>query len=263
MRFIERFLILLGLGASAAATPLPAPAQSMSHATWDRLLQAHVRSGLVDYDAFARSAEFQQYLNALAATNPSGMGRNDQLAYWINAYNAYTIQLINKHGERVSIRNINKTLGVVRAYGPWNEPIVRAGGRTYTLDHLEQQILRKQIREPRIHFALVCAAMGCPPLRSEAYTGARMEEQLDDQARLFLARTPSKNRVDLANRTLYASQIFQFRDYEKDFGGTPRAIGRYIARYLPDGPEKRLLESGDFRIRYTDYDWSLNKQRAR
>ena len=260
MRPIKRLLLLLGI---AAATPLPALAQTMSHATWDRLLRANVRGGLVDYDAFARSPDFQEYLRTLAATSPAGMPRSDQLAYWINAYNAYTIQLVNKHGERESIRNINKTLGVIRAYGPWNEPIVRAGGRTYTLDHVEQNILRKELRDPRIHFALVCAAMGCPPLRSEAYVGARLEAQLDDQARDFLARTPSKNRVDVASRTLFASQIFQFRDYEKDFGGTPRAIGRYIARYLPDGPEKRLLLGGDFRIRYTEYDWSLNKQRTR
>jgi hypothetical protein len=238
----------------------PAAAQPVSHAAFDRMLHAHVRDGLVDYDAFARSAEFQGYLRALGAADPAAMSRSDQLAYWINSYNAFTIQLVNKHGERESIRNINRTLGIVRGYGPWNEPIVRAGGRTYTLDHVEQQILRKRFREPRIHFALVCAARGCPPLRGEAYTGARIDEQLDDQARLFLARTPAKNRVDVANRTLHASRIFEFRDYEDDFGGTPAAIGRYIARYLPDGPEKQLLLSGGFRIRYTPYDWSLNSQ---
>jgi hypothetical protein len=254
-------LVLLGAAGSVGAAPDAASAQPVSHAAWDRLVRAHVRDGLVDYDAFARSAEFQGYLRTLAAARPAGMPRHDQLAYWINVYNAYTIQLINKHGERESIRNINKTLGVIRAYGPWNEPIVRAGGRTYTLDQVEQEILRREFREPRIHFALVCAAMGCPPLRSEAYTGARIEEQLEDQTRTFLARTPAKNRVDVASRTLFASQIFEFRDYEKDFGGTRQAIGRYIAGYLPDGPEKRLLLGGDFRIRYTDYDWSLNRQR--
>jgi hypothetical protein len=167
----------------------PAAAQPVSHAAFDRMLHAHVRDGLVDYDAFARSAEFQGYLRALGAADPAAMSRSDQLAYWINSYNAFTIQLINKHGERESIRNINRTLGIVRGYGPWSEPIVRAGGRTYTLDHVEQEILRKRLREPRIHFALVCAARGCPPLRREAYTGARIAEQLDDQARLFLART--------------------------------------------------------------------------
>jgi len=261
MLIFKRLLVVLGTAASVAAVPREAPAQPVSHDAWDRLLRAHVRGGLVDYDAFARSAEFQGYLRTLAAARPEGMSRNDQLAYWINAYNAYTIQLINKHDERESIRNINRTLGIVRAYGPWNEPIVRAGGRTYTLDQVEQDILRKKLREPRIHFALVCAAMGCPPLRSEAYVGARVDEQLDDQTRTFLARTPSKNRVDVPSRTLFASRIFEFRDYEKDFGGTPQAIGRYIAGYLPEGPEKRLLLSGEFRIRYTEYDWSLNRQR--
>ena len=262
MRFIERFLILLGLAGGAAAAPLPAPAQSMSHATWDRLVRAHVRDGLVDYDAFQRSAEFQQYLSALAATNPSGMSRNDQLAYWINAYNAYTIELINKHNERGSIRNINKSFGgLVKAYGPWREKLAVVGGRAYGLDEIEQDILRKRYQEPRIHFALVCAAMGCPPLRSEAFTGARLDAQLDDQARAFVLRSPDKNRVDVAARTVHLSPIFvEFRDYIKDFGGSEAAVGKYIARYFPAGPERQLLEGGDFKVVKTRYDWALNKQ---
>jgi len=246
----------------AAAPAAAARSAAFDHAAFDRLLRAHVRGGLVDYDAFARSAEFKAYLDRLAAADPAALGRADQVAFWINAYNAYTIQLVNKHGERRSIRNINKSFGgLVKAYGPWREKLATVGGRAYGLDEIEQDILRKRFQEPRIHFALVCAAMGCPPLRSEAFTGARLDAQLDDQARAFLLRSPEKNRVDVAARTVHLSPIFVgFRDYIKDFGGSEAAVGRYVARYFPPGPERTLLESGDFKVVKTGYDWTLNSQ---
>ncbi|MBL8962335.1 MAG: DUF547 domain-containing protein, partial [Gemmatimonadetes bacterium] len=95
-----------------------AGAQAVDHAPFDQLLRAHVVNGMVDYEAFARAPEFARYLATLNATDPARLGRDEQLAFWINAYNAYTIQLINKHGERQSIRNINKSIGFVKAYGP-------------------------------------------------------------------------------------------------------------------------------------------------
>jgi hypothetical protein len=247
---------LLVLACALLAPPLPG--QTMSHAAFDSLLRAHVHDGLVDYDAFAASPRFREYLALLGATDPGRLSRDEQVAYWINAYNAYTIELINRHHERRSIRNINRTLGFIRAYGPWNESLVSAGGRMYTLDQVEQEILRPRYGEPRIHFALVCAARGCPPLRSEAYSGARLDQQLDDQARRFLLHSPAKNRVETATRTVYLSPIFHFRDYARDFGGSEAAVGRYIARYHPPGAERALLESGRFAVRYTHYDWSLN-----
>jgi hypothetical protein len=250
---------------NAAGAPAAAATANRSgpvdHSAFDALLRAHVRNGLVDYDAFERSAEFRQYLARLAATDPGALSRDEQLALWINAYNAYTIALINKHDERTSIRNINKSFGLVKAYGPWREKLAVVGGRAYGLDEIEQDILRKRFREPRIHFALVCAAMGCPPLRSEAYVADRLDAQLDDQARRFLLHSPDKNRVDVAARTVYLSPIFvEFRDYIDDFGGSEAAVGRYVARYFPPGPERQLLEGGQFRVVKTHYDWSLNKQ---
>jgi hypothetical protein len=235
---------------SSAVLPVAAQAAAFDHAAFDALLRAHVRDGLVDYDAFARSAEFKAYLDRLAAADPAALGRADQVAFWINAYNAYTIQLVNKHGERRSIRNINKSFGgLVKAYGPWREKLATVGGRAYGLDEIEQDILRKRFQEPRIHFALVCAAMGCPPLRSEAFTGARLDAQLDDQARAFLLRSPEKNRVDVAARTVHLSPIFVgFRDYIKDFGGSEAAVGPLRGALLSAGPERTLLESGDFMV---------------
>ena len=195
-------------------TPWAAPAQTFDHGAFDALLKAHVADGLVDYDAFAKAPSFPRYLSSLAAFSPASLPRAEQLAFWINAYNAYTIQLINQHGERQSIRNINRTFGFVRGYGPWTEKLATVGGKAYGLDEIEQDIIRPTYQEPRIHFALVCAAMGCPPLRSEAYAGASLEAQLEDQGRLFVTTQPAKNRVDVASHTCGPS--------EPDFSQLPR-----------------------------------------
>lgn len=251
------------LAAAALVTTLPAAAAAQGtfdHGGFDRLLHAHVRDGIVDYAAFASAPEFKRYLVSLAGFDPRGLPRDERLAFWLNAYNAYTIRLITKHGERNSIRNINKTAGIIKGYGPWNEKLATVGDSAYGLDQIEQKIIRPEFKEPRIHFALVCAALGCPPLRSEAYTGARLEAQLDDQARHFLLRTPAKNRVDVAKRRVYLSELFKFRDYKKDFGGSEAAIARFIAPLYPAGAERDLLEGGRFDVKYTKYDWSLNSR---
>ncbi len=239
----------------------PAAAQTtFDHGAFDLLLHEHVRNGIVDYGAFKAAPEFAGYLELLAAFDPRTLPREERLAFWINAYNAYTIRLINAHDEHNSIRNINKSALFIKGYGPWNEKLAVVGDTAYGLDRIEQHIIRPEFKEPRIHFALVCAAMGCPPLRSEAYTGAHLDAQLDDQARIFLLHSPGKNRVDVGKRTVYLSELFKFRDYEKDFGGTEEAIARFIARFYPPGPARELLESGKSEVTYTKYDWTLNSR---
>ncbi|MGH7702854.1 MAG: DUF547 domain-containing protein [Gemmatimonadales bacterium] len=256
-RALARYALPVALLATSAA---PARGQTFDHSAFDALLKAHVVKGMVDYDAFKGSTEFGQYLGSLARFNPRTLPHDDQLAFWINAYNAYTIQLIIQHGERKSIRNINKT-HFLKANGPWREKLAVVGDTVYGLDQIEQGIIRREFKEPRIHFALVCAAIGCPPLRSEAYSGAHLDEQLTDQGRIFLLDSPAKNRVDAARRTVYVSQVFKFHDYEKDFGGSQEAVARFIAGWYPEGPEKQLLASGKWdRFDYTDYDWTLNSQ---
>ena len=264
LRFRTARVVAILVLASSAMTvgPLPARAQSgFDHGAFDALLHAHVRNGMVDYDAFAGAPEFASYLKRLSAFDPAALSQSEQVAFWIDAYNAYTIHLVNAHQERESIRNINRTLGFIRAYGPWKEKLAVVGGKAYALDDIEQDILRKRYHEPRIHFALVCAAMGCPPLRSEAYVGGRLDAQLDDQARTFLLESPAKNRVDVAARTVYLSPIFvEFRDYISDFGGSEASVGTVISRYYPAGAERDLLASGQFRVEKTSYDWTLNSQ---
>jgi hypothetical protein len=243
-------LVTIWLLAAGLAAP------SFDHSAFDALLRQHVEGGLVDYDAFARSEGFGRYLEKLARADLEDLSARERLAFWINVYNAYTIRQINAHDERESIRNINKTLGLLPGEGPWSEEMVRAAGSTLSLDDVEHGIIRQQFDEPRIHFALVCAALGCPPLRGEAYTAERLDEQLEDQARIFILESPSKNRVDVEAREVWASPVFFW--YEDDFGGTDAALGRFLARYHPQGPARQLLESGQFRLRKTDYDWTLN-----
>ncbi len=242
---------------AASATGVSAQAAA-DHSPFNALLRAHVNNGAVDYDAFQSDPRFAAYLGSLDRVRPDSLSESERLAYWINVYNAFTIQLINSKNERESIRNVNKSFGFLKLKGPWSEPIVRAAGLVLTLDEVEHQIIRKQFNEPRIHFALVCAAIGCPPLRSEAYTGAKLEQQLEQQGRIFIRESPDKNRVDVASRTVHISLVFTW--YKEDFGNSGRGIGAYLAKWYPPGPERTLLESGEFRLVTTDYDWTLNSR---
>jgi len=264
--WISVLLLTLGVGtlprvlhaqSTAVSTSAPAAATAVDHSAWNAMLGAYVTDGMVDYDAFQRDARFATYLAQLGRVHAGSLARNDQLAYWINVYNAYTIHLLNSRKERRSIRDINKVLGVTLK-SPWAEPIVRADRRTLTLDDVEHEIIRKQFKDPRIHVALVCAAMGCPPLRSDAFTAERVDAQLDDQARRFLAQR-AKNRVDVKSGTVYGSPIFTW--YRDDFGGTLEGVGAFWAKYVPSGPEQALVRSGKFRWVDTEYDWRINVRR--
>lgn len=247
---MRRALLALWL---LVATPLGAQsAAAFDHARFDALLHRHVVNGLVDYDAFARDAEFPRYLESLAAARLDGLEEDERIAFWLNVYNAYTIQLILSHGERQSIRNINRTLGLFRLKGPWSEPLVRAAGRTYTLDEVAHRILRKQFSEPRVHVAMTDAALGSPLLRSEAYVGARLDGQLDEQMRRFLADR-RKNRVQ--GGAVWLSPVFTA--YRRDFGERNADLGEVLAPYF-SGTARDLLAAGRFFVRPTPFDWSLN-----
>jgi hypothetical protein len=138
-----------------------------------------------------------------------------------------------------------------------------------TLDEIEHNVLRKEFNEPRIHMALVCAAMGCPPLRTEPYEGAKLDQQLNDQARVFLAN-PKKFRLDRGQGKVYLSSIFRWfgGDFVKNYGTDKafpgfspeeRAVLNFLSQYLPAGDRDYLLK-GKYTIAYLDYDWSLNEQ---
>lgn len=240
------------VAALVLGSPRTARAQ-IDHSLFDRLLKAHVVGGLVDYDAFARTPEFARYLDQLAKADLRQQSDDEQLAFWINVYNAYTIALINEHHERESIRNINKSLGFLQLKGPWNERLVHAAGRTLTLDEVEHRILRKQFHEPRVHFAIVAAAKGAPPLRSEAYTGAKLVDQLWDQGRIWLTQYPDVNKWERNGLTL--SPVFSA--YFSDFANNHKEFGLYMAQWY-DGEAREKLEAGKYFRRQSQFDWALN-----
>lgn len=225
-------------GATNAADVVEPVAPAFDHTLFDALLHAHVKDGLVDYAAFKGNADFARYLTSLKSANLKGYEEAERIAFWLNVYNAYTIQLVASRGETESIRNINKVLGVFRLKGPWSEEFVQAAGRSLTLDDVEHRILRHDFSEPRVHFAMSFGAMSGPRLRSEAYTGLQLEEQLEDQARTFI-HEPTKNRVDTAQYTVNLSPVIA--RYRADFGQSNQALGKFLADYYPPGPERRFL----------------------
>ena len=244
-------LATTGWAQGAATGPAAASTLRADHRDWDAVLRRHVREGRVDYDGVARDSAFARYLAWLPTVAVDALGEDDRLAYWINAYNAWTVQLIVSSGERETIRNLHKTLGVFQLKGPWSVPLVRAAGKTWTLDEVEHRILRTQFREPRMHFAIVPAARGAAPLRSEAYQGATLDEQLNTQARVFLADT-TRNRFD--GRVLWLSPVIL--RYRSDFGGNNAELGKYFAPYFPAA--RSLLEEGRVPFGTTRFDWRLN-----
>jgi len=221
-----------------------------NYAQLDNLLQTKVVSGMVDYKSIktdpAVLTGFLNEVNSVSKNEFNSWNEDQQLSMLINLYNAATIKLIVDH---YPVKSIKKIGGVFK--GPWKQDVVGLFGEQITLNHLEHEIIRKQFREPRIHFALVCAAKGCPPLRSQAYIPERLDQQLGEQAKVFVMQTPRANRYDVENKTLFLSLIFKWYkvDFEKEAGG----LVNYIQLYYP-------AIGMDVKIRYTDYDWSLNSQ---
>lgn len=249
---LASFLVLLASHRCPATEPF-----DPAHSAWARVLSDQVDETGVDYARLKDNpGDLDRYLDAVAAVAADDFARwprENRLATLLNLYNAQTLRLIIDHYPLKSIRDIGLLPGAA-----WRKKIVRFGGETLSLDHLEHHILRPLYREPRIHFALVCAARGCPPLRREPYVGAHLETQLDDQARRFLANR-AKNRFDAASGTLWLSPIFDW--YQRDFTETAGSLATYVEPFLPESTRTALSHVPDARIRFTDYDWSLNDRR--
>lgn len=237
----------------------PIPLDQVDHAVWDALLKKYVdQDGMVNYAAWKASeadrAALKQYLAALRQAEPEAKTTKEgTLAFWINAYNALTVHGILEVYPTSSIRNHTaKFVG----YNIWKDLLLPVGGKRYSLDAIEHQVLRK-LGEPRIHFAIVCASIGCPRLRNEAYTPERLEAQLADNTRDFFAR--QKNlQVDFARRRVRVSAILDW--FGTDFAPTPQKALASLAGYMPDEATQRLIASADFSVSFLDYDWRLNKQ---
>ena len=248
-------LCLSGVGlADATPSPSSSDPDTTRHALFERLLNRHVDAqGDVDYAALRAQSDslLAPYLQTLAHTRPSTLGRDARLALWINAYNAYTLKLIVDHHPVQSIRDIDGPPG---GGTPFERPVGRVADTMRTLDEIEHGIIRERFDEPRIHFALVCAAKSCPRLRREPYTGPRLDAQLDHQARRFLHHE-QKNRIPAGDGFIALSRILKW--YGSDFGPTPAARQRALAPYF-EGSVRDSLAQGAYTIRYRPYDWTLN-----
>lgn len=225
---------------------MPLAPGEFSHQPFDQVLQAHVRDGVVDYPAILADRRFAQYLDHLDRVDPNSLPKDDRLALWINAYNAYAIKgILDGYSPRTWAGRYRYFIG--RTY--------RAGGALINLYDLERDILIAQFHEPRMHFAIVCASASCPKLQPWAYDRTPLEQQLEQVTRGFI-NDPSRNRFDRDNKVAYLSKIFDW--FMDDFSAQAGSVLRFVARYIADEELAHDLTDNTYRIEYLDYDWSLN-----
>lgn len=240
-----------------AALPLFA---SPDHALLTEILTAHVKGGRVDYAGLKSDTRLPRYLAQLAATDPAALGsEEEQLAFWLNAYNAFTLQLVVERQPASSITEIGSgglVLGSLLKTTAWDIRFAEVGGKKYTLNEIEHDIVRRRFKDSRAHFALNCASASCPVLRPEAYRAGQLNAQLEEQARQFLG-SDARNRFDLATKTASLSSIFSW--YARDFGRDERAVLLEVARHAPDDVRRSIeADPAAWKITYLAYDWSLN-----
>ena len=225
---------------------------AIDHSAFDKLLKKHVNEkGQVDYKGFkADEKAFNGYLEMLSKNAPTDKwAKNDQMAYWINAYNAYTIRLILDNYPVKSIKDIGPKKQIPFVTTPWAKKFFTIGGEKTSLDNIEHGTLRKKFDDPRIHFALVCASISCPRLRNEAFTAAKLDAQLDDQGSDFL-NNPTKNAVSNDKTTL--SKYFDW--YKGDWNENGKSVVEWVNKYSKNKITK------DTQISFLDYNWNLNEQ---
>ena len=249
---IKRFIFVIGtffLLCGPLSMVIPdVSGGTVDHGIYATLLEKYVKQGQVDYRGFKTDeAKLDQYLKVLEKTDSKSLSRNERFAFYTNAYNAWTIKLILSGYPGVkSIKNLGSIFK-----SPWEKKICRIDGDIISLDNIEHKILRPRFKDPRVHFAINCAALSCPPLISEPYRGNTLDRQLDDAARAFI-NNPQRNY--LKDNTLYVSKIFKW--FAKDFNHD--VIGFFL-KYAKQDVKKELKAKRDkIKIKYLNYDWSLN-----
>ncbi len=241
-----------------ATKPTPHPDVSgVDHALWDYLLKTYVEGGLVDYDGMQRDYLFRTYVRQLAEADPDKLPTSSaKLALFCNAYNAFVIDGVITHKIRDSVMN----------YHAGNQDFFSVEehifcGKTVSLNHIEGDLIRKRFQEPRIHVALVCAARSCPTIRPEAYTGARLDQQLEDQSILF-ANDTRYVAFDAQANALRLSPILKwYGDDWEHLGGYLLWLGERVRDATLKGIIQRASR-GEVPVTFFEYDWSLNAQVA-
>lgn len=233
------------------------------HVQFSEVLSEHVDTkGLVDYDKLCVDKRLEDYLNDLSATKWRDLNVNDQIAFWINAYNGFTLKVICDNYPIDSINDLHKgglVFGTVFNSTIWDKEFFKINDEDMSLGYIEHEILRKGPEKSRIHFAIVCAAKSCPPLRQEAYEGYEINDQLNDQGYVFLRRE-NLNDFDLKNKRADLSGIFKW--FLKDFGKNKHELIKYLSQYTPSEEisDSMKTETKQWKIRWKKYDWNLNRQ---
>ena len=221
---------------------------AVDHQIFADLLSKYNANGHVDYAGFKQDeGRLDAYLEALAKIDPASLPRNQRFAFYVNAYNAWTIKLIlSGYPGVTSIKELGSLFK-----SPWKQKFVKIRRKTITLDHIEHEILRPEFKDPRVHFAVNCASKGCPQLYGEPFTGALLDVQLNTVTKRFI-NDPRLNRLE--DNTLYVSSIFKWfnEDFNDDIIGF---VERYAAPELKNAITARRPS---LKIKYLDYDWSLN-----
>ena len=246
--FLHVFIIAVSFAAGMLGSAEPVRAVTVNHEIWAELLGRYAKPGGVDYSGFKSEEDrLDQYLKILENTDPDKLPRNEQYAYYINVYNAWTIKLIlSGYPGVTSIKDFGTILK-----SPWQKRWVRINGETITLDEVEHEILRPRFKDPRVHFAINCSAVSCPPLRPEPYRGRTLDQQLEDSTRSFV-NDESSYRLDGNN--LFVSRIFKW--FSEDF--SDGALEFYLKYAQGDLKEKLAARKGTLKVKYLHYDWSLN-----
>lgn len=252
MNHIKSFILFFGfltLAASCKVKKIDSNSYPVSHEIWNELLQKHVtEEGVVNYKGFQKdSAQFNEYIKILSSSHPNdtNWSKNERLAYWINAYNAFTVQIVMRNYPTLGIKEIKNGIPFVNTV--WDIKFIKIEDQVYDLNNIEHGIVRPRFEEPRIHFALNCASISCPRLRNEAFSPDRLDEQLSDNVRYFLSN-PIKNKLGSDKSEI--SKIFQW--YGGDFKKGDNTVRKFIDKYSD------VNITDETEIDYLKYDWRLN-----
>jgi hypothetical protein len=246
--------------ASKFSKPAANSTVTVDHGPWDKLLKAYVKpdaTGLnrVDYKRWKAHghATLKAYVAMLQATDPSKLGRDEAFAFWSNLYNARTVDIVLDKYPVKSIKDISLGGGLKALVGggPWQAVTMKVAGVNLTLDDVEHKILRAYFNDPRVHYALNCASYGCPNLATEAYTGAKLNTQLDVGAKAFVNHPRG---IAVEGGKVKASQIYNW--FIADFGGSADKVLEHVRKYAEPALKAKL--EGISTIASHDYIWSLN-----
>jgi len=235
----------------------PTSTEQIDFSAWDGFVRRHVRAGSngvhrLDYAALAAKARpaLDRIVAGLSAVPVSDYARNEQFAFWANLYNAVTVKVVLDHYPVESIRDIDISPGLF-ADGPWGKKLVTVEGEALTLNDIEHRILRPIWRDPRVHYAVNCASLGCPNLPKRAFTGDNLQAQLDGAARGYIN---DPRGVSITGGKVTVSKIYDW--FHEDFGNSTKSVMAHLKRYADPALAARLDEIGT--IKGTAYDWNLN-----